>query len=66
FNPSRPLHNKTPGTDYSGEKSERKTETKPLTEMAKEAAKTGVFANLEPRQRLRKELEEITQVIVLK
>jgi hypothetical protein len=33
------LDNKTPGTDYSGEYSEKKTETKLLTEKAKLAAK---------------------------
>jgi len=32
------LRNKTPGTDYSGEYSERKTETKPLTEKEKLAS----------------------------
>jgi hypothetical protein len=33
--PSRPYATKTPGTDYSGEHSERKTETKLLTEKEK-------------------------------
>ena len=46
---SQTLRNKTPGTDYSGEVQERKTETKHLIEKAKLAAKTGDFTNPEPR-----------------
>jgi hypothetical protein len=49
FKSSQPLRNKTPGTDYSGEVRERKTETKQLIEKEKSAAKTGDFTNPEPR-----------------
>jgi hypothetical protein len=49
FKSSQPLRNKTPGTDYSGEVRERKTETKQLIEIAKSVAKTGAFTNPEPR-----------------